>query len=68
MTKRRSGRELRPEEDGNLAVALLLAPMLGALLMALWNAGAGDWSEASAWGIAVVFLCRWLDEKEKKHG
>ena len=68
----RRAREERREEDGNLAVALLLVPMLFVLCMALWALGRGDVSEAAAWGIALVVACRWLgkaeQEKENKHG
>ena len=70
--ERRSGHGVRREEDGNLAVALLLVPMLFVLCMALWALGRFDWSEAVAWGVVLLVLCRWLgnaeQEKEIKHG
>lgn len=62
--ERHAPREERLEEDGNLVVALLLAPMLAAICMALWALGRLDYSEAWAWGIVVLALCRWLGKAE----
>ncbi len=62
MTMRRRSEER--EEDGNALVAVLLGLLLGAIVYALWAVGAGHYSEALAWGIVAVVLCRWLGRAE----
>lgn len=63
--ERREKRQERPQGDGNLAVALLLVPMLVVLCVAFWSLGAGDVSEAMAWGVVLAVLCRWLGRAER---
>ncbi len=53
-------RSERPEKDGNALVAVLLGLLLGTIVYALWAVGAGHYSEALAWGIVCLVLCRWL--------
>ncbi|MDP9438977.1 MAG: hypothetical protein M3P49_09560 [Actinomycetota bacterium] len=63
MTMRR--RSERPEKDGNALVAVLLGLLLGTIVYALWAVGAGHYSEALAWGIVCLVLCRWLGRSER---
>lgn len=57
-------RRERPEEDGNALVAVLLGLLLGSIVYALWAVGAGHYSEAAAWGIVCLVLCRWMSRAE----
>ena len=51
--------------EGNLAVALLLAPTLLVVCKAFLSVGERDYSEAWAWGIVAVVMCRWLGRAER---
>ncbi len=58
-------RSERPGEDGNALVGVLLGLLLGTTVYALWAVGAGHYSEAAAWRIVCLVLCRWLARAER---
>ncbi len=63
-----AGRRKGPEErrgEGDALVAILFGLFTETVLVALWAAGEGDYSEGMAWGVASLVLLRWLGEAER---